>query len=368
MVVLDQFIARLEGGNSLLPDTSANVLEVVGILDSYGIVLAAYSKNLLYMAEHTFLELFPFFKYFNGEITSGKLLRHWAHQRINYEYAEYCMRGMLWHGGGGLDTFLDTPEFKQLAQCAIAAKVGWHPLMAPLNRLLPEFLLEQVRQLVYINALGQFWDVMQDLFNRLAADYRNGKITSIPAVTAYIQAGLVAAAAQPIAYGVTIRGQHYPIVPASLGLTFLADTAIPYVEAIFLRGTPFLGIVSYNAQAHQIPPEPAAFTYGALFADPLPLGGSGTPPTLLMQDMIHHLPDYLLAWYQKQRRNGGDLSVLAGQSFQKSMFCVTSATIFGLAPHPLDAADPAAQAANRAHFQQWLDRLTTSQLQAVNTD
>ncbi len=363
---IKHFVDRLESGAGLLPDTAANVCEVVGILDAYGIVIKAYSENLLYMAQGTFLELFPVFKYFNGEVNTPKLLRHWRHQRINYEYAEYCMRGMLWHGGGGLDAFLDTAEFRQLAQVAIAKKVRNNPLMALLNRLFPEFLLEQVRQLAYIQLLGLFWDVMQDIFITLAHKYRQGEITTIPAVIEHIKIGLVAAAAKPLTYTVAIGDQTYPIIPAHLGLTFIADAAIPYVEAIFLRGAPFFGVVSYNAQAHQIPGQPADFAYGALFADPLPLGGAGIPPTLLMQDMIPYLPDYLLSWYQQQTRQGGDLSVLSGISFQKSMFCVTSAAILGLAPYAYTTQDPTECAANRVHFEQWLERLSRSELETVN--
>ena len=70
-----------------------------------------YSNNLIYIAENQFLVFFPFFKYFNGEISISKLLRHWWHRRINFEYAEYCMKVMLWHGGGGLDAYLDTDNF-----------------------------------------------------------------------------------------------------------------------------------------------------------------------------------------------------------------------------------------------------------------
>ena len=91
---LAAYINRLKAGGALLPDTPENVLEVVGILKSYGIVLDAYYQNLLYIADHQFLELFPFFKYFNGEISWEKLFRHWAHDRINFEYAEYCMKVM----------------------------------------------------------------------------------------------------------------------------------------------------------------------------------------------------------------------------------------------------------------------------------
>lgn len=296
---LSVYINRLKSGQALLKDTPENVLEVVGILKSYGIVLDAYSKNLIYIAEHQFLEIFPFFKYFNGKISLGKLLKFWWHDRINYEYAEYCMRGMLWHGGGGLDKYLDSPEFKQLAKAVIDAKIIGNFILMPLNQLFPEFLPDLVRQQVYYSALGQFWRVMSDIFMTLSDKYDQGKITSIPQVVDHILSGLVAAANLPITYTVNVKGKHYEIIPKSVGLTFLTDTAVPYVEAIFFRGTPFLGTVSYNAQAQQIDHEQSRFTYGALYADPLPIGGAGIPPTLLMQDMRHFLPDYLLEVYQK---------------------------------------------------------------------
>ncbi|NEN97401.1 MAG: carbon dioxide transporter, partial [Moorea sp. SIO3I7] len=113
---LEEYIKRLQTGSALLSDSPENLMEVVGILHSYGIVLDAYSRNLIYTADHQFLVFFPFFKYFNGDISFSKLLRHWWHDRINFEYAEYCMRSMLWHGGGGLDSHLDTDEFEQ--RCA----------------------------------------------------------------------------------------------------------------------------------------------------------------------------------------------------------------------------------------------------------
>jgi CO2 hydration protein (ChpXY) len=52
---LASYIDRLKAGGALLPDTSENVTEVVGILKSYGVVLDAYYRNLLYIAEHQFL-------------------------------------------------------------------------------------------------------------------------------------------------------------------------------------------------------------------------------------------------------------------------------------------------------------------------
>jgi CO2 hydration protein len=364
---LEDYIQRLIAGEALLPDSPENVMEVVGILKSYGIVLDAYSRNLNYIAEHQFLVFFPFFKYFNGEVSLGKLLRHWWHDRINFEYAEYCMKAMFWHGGGGLDAYLDTPEFEKRSQQAIQARFKANPLIQGLNWLFPDFLPELVRQLAYYSGLGQFWRVMSDMFLELADRYENGEITSIPQVVEHIQTGLVENANLPITYAATIRGKTYEILPKSLGLTFLADTAVPYVEAVFFRGTPFRGTVSYNAQANQISPDQSRFAYGALYADPLPIGGAGIPPTLLMQDMRHYLPDYLHEIYKRSRRGEDDLRVQICISFQKSMFCVTTATIFGLAPYPLNTTDAKQQQKNRVYLESWMDRFLTSRLSDVNS-
>jgi CO2 hydration protein len=364
---LEDYIQKLIAGEALLPDSPENVMEVVGILKSYGIVLDAYSRNLNYIAEHQFLVFFPFFKYFNGEVSLGKLLRHWWHDRINFEYAEYCMKAMFWHGGGGLDAYLDTPEFEKRSQQAIQARFKANPLIQGLNWLFPDFLPELVRQLAYYSGLGQFWRVMSDMFLELADRYENGEITSIPQVVEHIQTGLVENANLPITYAATIRGKTYEILPKSLGLTFLADTAVPYVEAVFFRGTPFRGTVSYNAQANQISPDQSRFAYGALYADPLPIGGAGIPPTLLMQDMRHYLPDYLHEIYKRSRRGEDDLRVQICISFQKSMFCVTTATIFGLAPYPLNTTDAKQQQKNRVYLESWMDRFLTSRLSDVNS-
>lgn len=363
---LAKYIHRLEAGGSLLPHSAENLMEVVGILKSYGVVLDEYSKNLIYIADHQFLIQFPFFKYFNGEISLGKLLRYWWHNRINFEYAEYCMRAMLWHGGGGLDAYLDTEEFEARSQAAIKAKIKYNPLLRPLHTLFPNFLMEQVRMSAYYSGLGQFWRVMSDIFIDLSDRYDRKEIQSIDEVVAHILAGLVADAGRPITYAVEIRGQTYDIIPKSVGLTFLPDTAVPYVEAVFFRGTPFLGTVSYNAQAQQIPLDQGMFAYGALYADPLPIGGSGIPPTLLMQDMRHFLPDYLLALYRTQPRGETDLRVKICQSFQKSMFCVTTAALQGLMPHPVDTTDAAEQKTNRKYLEKWFDRFIPSRLKNVN--
>ncbi|MFM7652287.1 MAG: CO2 hydration protein, partial [Vulcanococcus sp.] len=167
----------------------------------------------------------------------------------------------------------------------------------------------------------------------------------------------VAAAANPITYAVTIGGQQHWVLPPEAGLTFLGDVAVPYVEAVFLRGMPFLGTVSFNAQAQQISPDQAQFAYGALYADPLPSMGAGIPPRMLMQDMYRHLPEPLHRWYHQQGRGEGDVRVKICMSFQKAMFCVTNAAINGTMPHPLDCSAPAEQAANAAYALAWATRL-----------
>ena len=363
---LAEYIHRLEAGQALLKDSPENVVEVVGILKSYGVVLDAYSRNLIYIAQNQFLVFFPFFKYFNGEISLAKLLRYWWHDRINFEYAEYCMKSMFWHGGGGLDAYLDTPEFQKAAQKAIRAKLKGNWFLLGLYKAFPDFLPEQVRQMAYYSGLGQFWRVMSDIFLALSDRYDRGEIKSIPQVVQHILDGLVADANKPITYQVKIRGQVYDIIPKSAGLTFLPDTAVPYVEAIFFRGTPFPGTISYNAQAYQIPFDQGYFNYGALYADPLPIGGSGIPPTLLMQDMRHYLPEYLHKIYRQGKRKEDDLLVQICQTFQKSMFCVTSAAIKGLAPYPLDTNDLEQQKANRAYLESWMNRFIQSRLVDVN--
>jgi CO2 hydration protein len=273
---------------------------------------------------------------------------------------------MFWHGGGGLDAYLDSPEFERRSQQAIQARFKGNIPTQTLHLLFPEFLPEHIRQLAYYSGLGQFWRVMSDLFLDLSDLYDEGKITSISDVVEQIRAGLVAAANLPITYAANIRGHKYEIIPKSEGLTFLADTAIPYVEAIFFRGTPFRGTVSYNAQAHQISSDQSRFTYGALYADPLPTGGAGIPPTMLMQDMRHYLPEYLHDIYKRSRRGEDDLRVQICISFQKSMFCVTTATIFGLAPFPLDTTEPQQQEKNRVYLEAWMDRFLTSRLKDLN--
>ena len=348
---------RLLSGETLLSDTADHLLEVVGVLESYGEVLDAYSINLIYQAEEQFLNPFPVFKFLDGDLNPAKIWRHLNHDRINFEYAEYCQKAMFWHATGGMDAYLDSPAFAENCRRIIAAKRRRDPLLAILNPLFPAFLPELIRSAATTHALGQFWRVMSDLFLDLAAAERDGRVRSIPQVVDFIKDGLVAAAANPIHYGVMLQGEHYWVLPPEAGLTFLVDVAVPYVEAVFLRGMPFLGTVSFNAQAQQISPDQAKFTYGALYADPLPSMGAGIPPSLLMQDMYRHLPEALHQWYRERTRGEGDVRVKICMSFQKSMFCVTNAAINGTMPHPLQSSDPAQQAANGAYALAWATRL-----------
>jgi CO2 hydration protein len=365
---LAEDIYRLEAGEALLKDSPTNLIEVVGILKSYGVVLDAYAKNLNYIAEEQFLVFFNFFKYFNGEVNFKKLLRHWWHDRINYEYAEYTMQAMMWHGGGGLDAYLDTPEFREAAEKLIQAKFRLNPLMKGFHAVFHDFLPEHLRQMAYYKGLGEFWTIMSKIFLELSDRYLNGEIKSIPDVVDHIQQGLVNDANTPITYSVKLRGKIYELIPESAGLTFLADTAIPYVESIFFRGTPFPGLVSFNAQAYQIPAQQEEFAYGALNADVVATGTAGVPPTLLMQDMRHYLPDYLREFYQQSERGEGDLLVKICNSFQKSMFCVTTAAVKGLAPHPFDTTDLEKKRENRRYLEQWMDRMLNTRLQIANSD
>jgi CO2 hydration protein len=350
--------AKLLAGLPLLEESPDHLLQVVDVLESYGEVLDAYSINLIYQAERQFLNPFPAFRFFDGDLNPAKLWRHLIHDRINFEYAEYCQKAMFWHGTGGLDAYLDSEAFQAGCQAIIARKTGRDPLLALLNPLFPGFLPELIRAAATTHALGQFWRVMSDLFLDLARAEKDGRVGSIRDVVTFIREGLVAAAANPITYGVEVAGERLWVLPPQAGLTFLVDVAVPYVEAVFLRGLPFLGTVSFNAQAQQISPDQAAFAYGALYADPLPTMGAGIPPSLLMQDMYRHLPERLHQWYRERSRGEGDERVKICMSFQKAMFCVTNAAIEGTFAHPLGGTDPHGQAANRAYAAAWAARLS----------
>jgi CO2 hydration protein len=351
---------QLLTGSTLLSESEENLIEVVDVLHSYGEVLDAYSRNLIYQAEEQFLNPFPIFRFLDGDLSFSKIWRHLCHDRINFEYAEYCMKTMLWHGTGGLDAYLDSEPFLRDCAAIIARKTKGDPLLAILHPLFANFLPEAIRTAATTHALGQFWRVMSDLFIDLAQAEAQGSIATIRDLVDFLRQGLVDAAGQPISYGVTVAGEQFWVLPPDAGLTFLVDVAVPYVEAVFLRGTPFLGTVSFNAQAQQISPDQGQFSYGALYADPLPTMGAGIPPSLLMQDMYRHLPQRLHALYLKRTRGEGDERVKICMSFQKAMFCVTNAAIEGTFPFELGCVDASQQAANQAHAGAWANRLATA--------
>jgi CO2 hydration protein len=400
-----EIIHRLEAGGAMLPDSPENLMQIIGIYKAYAIPMDFYWRDLLYIAEKEFLNPLPFFKYcisqeyldlpnsYAGEqselrvwqkgeasahpelldfIARGKttkmprLLHHLLHDRINMEFAEACMRAMLWHrdAGGEFDRYLDTDEYKQNADRAIKAYFKYNPLMLGLYKLFPEMFIEQVRQLSYYSNLGLFWEVMCPVFLQMSDMYDAGEMKSVPEAMDFLVNGIFAVASRPIYHRVNIRGEWFDIIPKSCGFNWLSDAALPYVETVFYRTAPFRGTKSYNAQAEQVPRELKDFHYGILYADVNPVGSAGIPPTQLMDDMHHFLPPYLLDFYRDRCRGEDDMLVQLGVTFQRSMYCVTSAVIQALRTatcHPLDDPDPANLQKNRAFYESQLDRFIRSE-------
>lgn len=403
-------VHRLEAGGAMLPDTPENLKQIIGLYKAYAVPMDFYWRNLLYIAEQVFLDPLPLFKYFlpkaylerhnhyagedadlriwrgdatahpellefmkKGEIKRNlpKLLHHLWHDRINMEFAEACMRSMLWHRnmGGQFDPYLDTEEYVANADRAIKAYFQGNPVMLGLYKLFPEMFVEQVRQLSYYSNLGLFWEVMAPVFFEMSDLYDEGKITTVPEAMDFLVNGIFAIAGRPIYHHVYIRGECYEIVPKSKGFMWLYEAALPYVEAVFYRTSPFRGTKSYNAQAQQVPDRQEDFHYGILYADVFPVGSAGIPPTLLMQDMLHFLPPYLVEYYQHYCRGKDDTLIQLGVSFQRSMYCVTSAVIQALRQallYPLDDTNPQHLQANRDFFEAQLDRLTRPEARLRN--
>ena len=273
------------------------------------------------------------------------------------------MRSMLWHGRdmgmGKFDAFLDTEEYRQNADRAIRAFFQGNPVTLSLYKLFPEMFLEQCRQMSYYSNLGLFWEVMAPVFFEMSDLYDEGKFKTVPDAMDFLVNGIFAIAGRPIYHHVYIRGECYEIIPKSKGFMWLYEAALPYVEAIFYRTSPFRGTKSYNAQTRQVPEQQSEFHYGILYADVFPVGTAGIPPTQLMQDMLHFLPDYLVDYYQDYCRGEDDTLIQLGISFQRSMYCVTSAVIQALRTallYPLDDTNPKHLQANRDFFESQLDR------------
>jgi CO2 hydration protein len=393
-------IHRLEAGGSMLPDTPENLQQIIGIYKAYAVPMDFYWRDLLYIAEKVFLNPLPAFKYFisdeyldrpnayagdnadlriwrgpedahpelrtfiaKGEIKRKmpKLMRHLLHDRVNMEFAEACMQAMFWHEdiNPRFNAYLDSDEYRANSDVAIRAYFKGNPFMLGLYKLFPEMFLEQVRQLSYYANLGLFWEVMAPVFFEMSDLYDEGKLTSVPEAMNFLVNGIFAVAGRPIYHHAYIDGQCYEIIPKSQGFTWLYEAALPYVEAVFYRTAPFRGTKSYNAQAGQVPAEQKDFHYGILYADVFPVGSAGIPPTLLMQDMLHFLPDYLIKTYEQHSRGEDDSLVQLGITFQRSMYNVTSAVIQALRAallYPLDDPNPDHLLANRAFFEQQIDR------------
>jgi len=396
-------IHRLEAGGAMLPDTPENLMQIIGLYKAYAVPMDFYWRDLLYIGEQVFLNPLPFFKYFiseeylkrhnhyagddadlriwrgtaeahpellafieKGELNSGlpRLLHHLWHDRINMEFAEACMRAMLWHRNmyapvNQFDPYLDTEEYRTNADRAIRAYFQGNPAMMGLYKLFPDMFLEQCRQASYYANLGLFWEVMAPVFFEMSDRYDEGDIKSVPDAMNFLVNGIFAIAGRPIYHHVYIRGECYEIISKSKGFTWLYEAALPYVEAVFYRTAPFRGTKSYNAQAGQVPAHQADFHYGVLYADKFPVGSAGIPPTLLMQDMLHFLPPYLVDYYKQHCRGEDDMLIQLAVSFQRSMYCVTSAVIQALRTallYPLDDPNPKHLKANRAFFEAQLDR------------
>ncbi len=394
-----EVIHRLEAGGSMLPDTAENLQQIIGIYKAYAVPMDFYWRDLLYIAERVFLNPLPAFKYFpsqeyldlpnsyagdtadlriwrgpatahpellefmaKGETGSmSKLLHHLWHDRINMEFAEACMRAMLWHQnmGGRFNDYLASDAYRANADRAIRAYFKGNPVMLGLYRLFPEMFIEQVKQLSYTANLGLFWEVMAPVFFEMSDVFDEGGFKGVPDAMDFLVNGIFAVAGRPIYHHVFIDGECLEIIPKSEGFTWLYEAALPYVEAVFYRTAPFRGTKSYNAQAGQVPAEQADFHYGILYADVFPVGSAGIPPTLLMQDMLHFLPPYLVETYRQHKRGEEDMLIQLGVTFQRSMYNVTSAVIQALRCallYPLDDTDPEHLMANRRFFEAQMDR------------
>jgi CO2 hydration protein len=392
-------IHRLEAGGSMLPDTPENLMQIIGIYKAYAVPMDFYWRDLLYIAERVFLNPIPAFKYFisqeyldrpNSYAGDGADLRIWRgeadahpelrefmergetgkmpklwhhlwHDRVNMEFAEACMRAMLWHQGmgGQFYAYLESEEYIANADRAIKAYFKGNPVMLGLYKLFPTMFLEKVRELSYYANLGLFWEVMAPVFFEMSDLYDEGKMTTVPEAMEFLVNGIFAVAGRPIYHHLYIGDECYEIIPKSAGFTWLYEAALPYVEAVFYRTAPFRGTKSYNAQANQVPDEQKDFHYGILYADVFPVGSAGIPPTLLMQDMLHFLPPYLKEFYAKFSRGEDDELIQLGVTFQRSMYNVTSAVIQALRAallYPIDDQNPRHLTANRKFFESQMDR------------
>lgn len=106
----EELIRRLLSDTPLLKDTPDHLLEVVNVLESYGLVLDAYSKNLVDQGEQQMLNPFPVFRFFHEGFN---LKRLWTHLR-------------------GIASTLSTPSTAR-RRCSGMAPAGWMPTSTRLS-------------------------------------------------------------------------------------------------------------------------------------------------------------------------------------------------------------------------------------------
>ena len=266
-------IHRLESGGSMLPDTPENLMQIIGIYKAYAVPMDFYWRDLLYIAERVFLNPLPAFKYFlpqeyldlhnhyagetadlriwRGEATAHpellefmekgelkqklpKLFHHLWHDRVNMEFAEACMRAMLWHRKmyaphNRFDAFLETDEYRANCDRAIKAYFKKNPVMLGLYKLFPDMFIEQVKQLSYYSNLGLFWEVVAPVFFEMSDIYDEGGFKGVPDAMNFLVNGIFAVAGRPIYHHVYIDGECFEIIPKDKGFMWLYDAALPYV-------------------------------------------------------------------------------------------------------------------------------------------
>ena len=69
----EELIRRLLSDIPLLKDTSDHLIQVVNVLESYGIVLDAYSRNLVDQGNKQLLNPFPVFRFFHEGFSFKRL-------------------------------------------------------------------------------------------------------------------------------------------------------------------------------------------------------------------------------------------------------------------------------------------------------
>ena len=231
----------------MLPDTPENLKQIIGIYKAYAVPMDFYWRDLLYIAEHVFLNPLPFFKYFisrdylqrpnayagaNGSpkiwrgeaqahpelmefIEKGEagrklpeLIHHLWHGRVNMEFAEACMRSMFWHKdiNPRFNDYLYTDTYKVAAERAMQAYFKRNPVMLGLYKLFPEMMLEKVRELSYYSNLGLFWEVMAPVFFEMSDIYDEGGFASVPDAMDFLVNGIFAVAGRPIYHHAYIDG------------------------------------------------------------------------------------------------------------------------------------------------------------------